>query len=94
MTRSDYQRAYRQSHKAHAKRVSLTLSMSEYRRVQKLASGDGVALATFLKHRAFAALEKRPELPAEIVAQLADLDRVIRNIANNVNQMARYSHRV
>jgi hypothetical protein len=26
--------------------------------------------------------------------QLADLDRVIRTIANNVNQMARYSHTV
>ncbi|MBO6792087.1 MAG: hypothetical protein JJ894_16290 [Dinoroseobacter sp.] len=50
--------------------------------------------ATYLKRTAFSALESRPELPAEIAAQLADLDRVLRTIANNVNQMARYSHRV
>ena len=50
--------------------------------------------ATYLKRTAFAALESRPELPNELAAQLADLDRVLRTIANNVNQMARYSHRV
>lgn len=50
--------------------------------------------ATYLKRTAFAALESRPELPAEIAAQLVDLDRVLRTVANNVNQMARYSHLV
>jgi hypothetical protein len=94
MTRRDYQRTYRQSYKFHTKRVNLTLPMSEYRRVKKLASRGGLPVATYIKRVAFAALDRRPELPAEIVAQLADLDRVIRNVANNVNQMARYSHRV
>ena len=50
--------------------------------------------ATYLKRTAFAALESRPELPAEIAAQLADMDHVLRTVANNVNQMARYSHRI
>lgn len=94
MTRSDYQRDYRQSYKDHAKRVNLTLSLPEYRRVVKLASRSGMPAATYLKRTAFAALESRPELPADIAAQLVDLDRVLRTVANNVNQMARYSHRV
>ena len=50
--------------------------------------------ATYLKRTAFASLESRPELPAEIAAQLADLDRVLRTVANNVNQMARHSNRI
>ena len=34
------------------------------------------------------------ELPPALGKQLADLDHVIRSIANNVNQMARFSHRI
>lgn len=94
MTRSDYLRNYRQTYKNHVKRVNLTLSLPEYRRVTKLSSRDGIPTTTLLKKAALAALEGRAELPAEIMQQLDDLDRVIRGIANNVNQMARYSHRV
>ena len=94
MTRTDYQRDYRQSYKDHAKRVNLTFSLPEYRSLVGRATDAGTPTATYLKRLALAAHEDRPELPAEIADQLADLDRVIRTIANNVNQMARYSHQV
>jgi hypothetical protein len=94
MTRSDYQRAYRQSYKDHAKRVNLTFSLPEYRGIVRSAKQAGTPAATYLKRLALAAHEERPQLPAEMSQQLADLDRVIRTIANNVNQMARYSHTV
>ena len=94
MTRTDYQRDYRQNYKDHAKRVNLTFSLPEYRCIVRSAEQAGTPAATYLKRLALAAHEGRPELPAEITLQLADLDRVIRTIANNVNQMVRYSHRI
>ncbi len=38
--------------------------------------------------------EGRSSAPDEIAEQLADLERVIRTVANNVNQMARHSNRI
>ena len=95
MDRAAYQQRYRQEYKAHAKRVNLTLTASEYRSIARAASASGVPVATLVKRLALqnASLVSR-ELPPALGKQLADLDHVIRSIANNVNQMARFSHRI
>ena len=52
-------------------------------------------MATYVKRLALQnAPSTRHALPQALSEQLADLDRVIRSIANNVNQMARFSHRI
>ncbi len=94
MTRSQYQRDYRQSYKAHAKRVNLTFSLAEHRRISRAATEAGSPVAAFVKELAMQAFERRTAPPEALAEQLADLERVIRTIANNVNQMARHSHRI
>ncbi len=95
MDRSEYLREYRQNYKAHAKRVNLTFGLSEYRVIAHAAKAEGIPLAAFLKRLALQSLEGvGAEAPAELAEQLADLERVIRTIANNVNQMARHSNRI
>lgn len=94
--RTDYQKQYRQSYKDQAKRVNLTLSLSEHRSLQRAAKASGEPLSAYVKRRALEAHEVQEQavIPEELLEQLADLDRVIRTIANNVNQMARHSNRV
>lgn len=94
MTREDYQRDYRQQYKDQAKRVNLTFSLSEYRGVSRGAKRAGLPVAAYVKRLALAAHDGRAETPEDIAEQLADLERVIRTIANNVNQMARHSNRI
>ena len=94
MTREEYQRDYRQQYKDHAKRVNLTLSLPEYRQIARAAKNAGSPVASYIKRLALEAHDGRQSAPDELTVQLADLERVIRTIANNVNQMARHSHRI
>ncbi len=97
MTNRDaYQKQYRQSYKDQARRVNLTLSLAEHRSVARAAKSAGEPLSAYMKRRAMQAHHDQldAKLPEELLEQLADLDRVIRTIANNVNQMARHSNRI
>lgn len=95
MDRTEYLRQYRQNYKAHARRVNLTFDLSEYRLIARAAKAEGIPLAAFLKRLALQSLDgAQADAPGALADQLADLDRVIRTIANNVNQMARHSHRI
>lgn len=94
MTRDQYQRDYRQQYKDHAKRVNLTFSLSEYRGIARNAKDAGVPVAAYVKRLALDAESGRAPVPEDLTQQLADLERVIRTIANNVNQMARHSNRI
>ena len=94
MTREQYQRDYRQQYREHAKRVNLTFSLAEYRGIARAAKDAGSPVAGYVKRLALEAHEGRSSAPDELAEQLADLERVIRTIANNVNQMARHSHRI
>ena len=74
--------------------MNLTLSLPEYRQIARAAKNAGSPVAAYVKRLALEAHDGRQSTPDELAEQLADLERVIRTIANNVNQMARYSHRV
>jgi uncharacterized protein YutE (UPF0331/DUF86 family) len=94
MARENYQRDYRQQYKDHAKRVNLTFSLAEYRGISRAAKDAGSPVAAYVKRLALQAHEGRNTAPDEVAEQLAELERVIRTVANNVNQMARHSNRI
>ena len=95
-TRRDYQRDYQKEYQSRTKRVNLVLSASEHRSVKKAAQASGEAVATYVKRRALEAHQGQlnASVPEDLLEQLADLDRTVRNIANNLNQMAHHSNRV
>jgi len=94
--RTDYQREYKKAYKSRVKRVNLTFSPSEYKRFQKTAKSDDpdTKLTSFVKTMALAGLDNRVGVPAELKEELNILRFAIRNIANNVNQIAHYSNTV
>ena len=92
---SDYQRAYRQKYKDQARRVNLTFALSEISAFERGAAASGQPLAQFVKGLAMQGLDKQAApLASGIEERLDNLDRLVRNIANNVNQMARHSNRL
>ena len=95
MDRSEYQKQYRQEYKDHAKRVNLTFTLPEYRSLARAAGACGLPVAAYVKRLTLQSHHPGgPPVPEALLEQLAELDRVIRTIANNVNQMARHSNRI
>ena len=95
MDRTEYLRQYRQKYRDHAKRVNLTFDLSEYRSLSRAAKTEGIPLAALVKRLALQSLPgAQADAHGALADELAELDRVIRTIANNVNQMARHSNRI
>jgi len=88
-SRDDYIKSYRQEYKTRTKRVSITLSNAEY-----VAKAEGKKVTALVKEYAFASLSGGLAIPTHLQEELKQLSLLIRNIANNVNQIARHSNRV
>ncbi len=87
-------KAYLKQYKKHyqAKRVNLTLSPDEYR--EFLREAKNTKLTTYVKNLALAGLHSQTVIPENLETELKTLRFAIRNIANNVNQIAHYSNLV
>lgn len=90
--RRQYQRQYREQYKSQAKRVNLTFSNEEHRAFSRAAKAGGEKLTPFIKKLALSALQKQALIPTEIQEELKTVKFAIRNIANNVNQIAHHSN--
>jgi len=86
----EYLKEYRQDYKNH--RISVTLTPQEFARLNALARKQKKKPTSFLKELAFSALDGKAILSDELAQELQVFNRLIRNIANNVNQLARASN--
>lgn len=89
---AEYLKAYRQSYRTKRKRVNVTFTLAEYDALDDAARTMGETPTTFLHRLAVTALSGQPRLTKEDEARFDEFSRLIRGIANNLNQMARYSH--
>ena len=92
--RDDYIKSYRQEYKTRTKRVSITLSNAEYDALEYVAKAEGKKVTALVKEYAFASLSDGLAMPTHLQEELKQLSLLVRNIANNVNQIARHSNRV
>ena len=87
-----YQKRYREQYKSQVKRVNLTLSKEEHRLFSRASNNKKVT--AFIKELALAGLNKQASIPAHLEEELKTLRFAIRNIANNVNQIAHHSNAI
>lgn len=92
--RKTYQKKYKQTYAKTHKQLSLTLLNAEYKTFEALAKKEGVKVSTLVKNMAIAYQQQQTFVPASIEQELKELKFLIRNIANNVNQMAHYSNTI
>jgi hypothetical protein len=90
--RRQYQEQYKKQYSAKTKRVNLTLSNDEYR--DFLRQAKNTKITTYIKRLALAGLHSQTVIPENLETELKTLRFAIRNIANNVNQIAHYSNTV
>lgn len=94
MDRRTYLKSYRADYKGRHKRVNLTLALPDYDRLARLANRDRKPVTTIAYDHLMAALDDRPHIPQAVAAELTELKFLIANVANNINQLAHYSHTV
>lgn len=91
---TDHRRQYNQEYAQRTHRVSVTLSPDEYHALVQQAHARGVAPTTLAKELILSG-NGTPSTPPEIVRdELQALRFLLRNIANNINQIAHHSNTV
>jgi hypothetical protein len=91
---SDKRKLYNQSYQEHTHRVAITLTPSEYREFEKRAQAEGVKVTTLVKNMALAYHQQAAIVPDSLRGELQELKFLLRNVANNINQIAHYSNTI
>lgn len=88
MDRSAYQKLKKHERKSTHKRVEIQLSLQEYQAFKRAAKKEGTSVNNLIKNMAIAYRDTEHFVPAELKKSLDNVGRLIRNIADNINQMA------
>ncbi|MEZ5536401.1 MAG: plasmid mobilization relaxosome protein MobC [Thiolinea sp.] len=90
--RKAYEKAYKAKYSQTHRKITVTVTNTEYRDFAKQAKAENTKVSTLVRNMALAYLHNEVLLPVAVEKELAELKFLIRNIANNVNQMAHYSN--
>jgi ABC-type transporter MlaC component len=89
-----YEKAYKTEYAKRHKQVTITLTNQQYSLFEQQAKKEKTKVATLIKNMAVAYQQQDNLIPTTVVEELKELKFLIRNIANNVNQMAHYSNTI
>lgn len=90
--RSAYQKAYRETYNKKNKYVNVSVPIADYKRLESVAQKQKKKPSAYLRELAFAQLDKQVLLSDDLEQALYEHNRLIRNIANNLNQLAHSSN--
>jgi len=89
---NEKRKKYLKEYNKNSKRVSITLSIQEYKILEKEAKKFGLKPTTFLKEKCFKSFDDKKFLSKEQEDELKEFVKLTRSIANNINQMTKHSH--
>ncbi|CAG0940642.1 hypothetical protein BROC_01114 [Candidatus Brocadiaceae bacterium] len=89
-----YNKQYKAEYNQRVKRVYLVFSQSEYDEIEKRAKSENVKPATLVKNMALAYHQQVHIMPEPIKEELQELRFLLRNVANNINQIAHHSNTI
>lgn len=91
---SDHRKTYNREYAKRTHRVSVTLDPDEYRALERRAKALGVRPTTLAKELILSQ-DGHPSTQPEIIRdELQELRFLLRNIANNINQIAHHSNTI
>ena len=94
--RTAYQKEYWSTYKAKKKRIQprINLTESEYKTFHQLATDENVSISKLIKNMAIAYEQESFLLPQSHLEQIQEFVHLVRNIANNINQIAHHSNSI
>lgn len=94
MDRPSYMKAYLDDYRARHKCVNIAVPIDDYKKLEKAARRERMTPARLLLTIGLRDLDKTVYVPAEIKEELGRLGLLIRNVANNINQIAHHTNTV
>lgn len=89
-----YHKAYRKEYAKKMKYLNIAIPLAEFKAFQVLATQEKTKVTPLIRDMAIAYRQQKTFVPVEIMEELIALKLLIRNIANNVNQVAHHSNTV
>lgn len=94
MKDKNYHKEYKKEYAKTHKNITISATLKEYEELEKKAKKENVKVTTLTRNMAFAYMQQKTFVPSDIGERLDDLRFLIRNVANNVNQIAHNSNLV
>lgn len=91
-SKQSYQKAYKSQYNKRHKNVNVGLTLAEYKQLCDASAIQNKKPTTMLRDLAFAQLNETNLQPAEVIQKLNEHNLLIRNIANNLNQIAHHAN--
>ncbi len=88
MDRAAYQKQIKRERKSTHKRVEIQLTLKEYHAFKRIAVRENTSVNSVIKNMAIAYRDTQHIVPSELKQSLDNVGKLIRNIADNINQMA------
>jgi len=92
MADKEYHQKYRKEYSKRVKYLNVSIPVKTYKEMQDRADKEGVKITKLFKDMAIAYMQQKTFVPKEIEEELKQLRLLIRNVANNVNQVAHHSN--
>ncbi len=89
---NEKRKKYLKEYSKRVKRVSVTLTLKEYKILEREAKKHDLKPTTFLKKAFFSCLENKKLLSKVQEDELKEFVKIVRSIGNNINQMAKHSN--
>lgn len=94
MDRKRYMKSYRAAYRSRTRDVRIALGTDLYDHLKSAALAEGIAPTTLARALIETGLHRRSLVPAAVLDELRTLERLVRNIANNINQLAHHANTV
>lgn len=91
---TNQRKIYNQEYAQRTHRVAVTLSPSEYKELATRAKAERVKTTTLVKNMALAYHQGQAVMSEPILKELQELRFLLRNVANNINQIAHHSNTI
>lgn len=92
MPDKEYYKHYRQEYSKRVKYLNVSVPIKTFNEMQAIADKEGTKVSKLFRDMAIAYMQQKTFVPKEIEDELKQVRLLIRNIANNVNQVAHHSN--
>jgi hypothetical protein len=94
MDRQHYMKDYRRAYKQRARIVKVALDNDLYAELSRRAKAEQRTPTGLVRELVATGLSGDPRVPEAVAAELRTLERLVRSIANNINQLAHHANAV
>jgi hypothetical protein len=94
MASKEYHQNYRKEYAKKMKYLNLAIPLTTYQEFEALAKKENTKVSPLIRKMALAYLQQHTFVPQDIVEELRAVKLLIRNVANNVNQVAHHSNTI